>query len=83
MKHSLPQITRSVLVAILLLVCSISALAQIQYADGARKGLVTVKFTPAATASLPQVKVNARNNQLITGMAAFDAKARVVQAHSM
>jgi subtilisin family serine protease len=83
MNHSLPNIMRSLLVATLLIFCAMQAIAQNLYTDGVRKGMVKVKFTPAMTSSLPQARVNARNNQLTTGMTSFDAKARVVSAHSM
>jgi subtilisin family serine protease len=83
MNHSLPNIMRSLLVATLLIFCSMQAIAQNLYTDGVRKGMVKVKFTPAMTSSLPQARVNARNNQLTTGMTSFDTKARAVNAHSM
>jgi subtilisin family serine protease len=72
-----------VLITLIIVFCSITAIAQSQFDKGIKKGMVKVKFTPTTTAPLPQSKVNARNNRLTTGMATFDAAANSVQAHTM
>lgn len=75
--------SRRVLVAGLLVLCSLSAMAQLQYANGARKGMVKVKFTSSMTTSLSQLPVSARSKQLSTGIAAFDATAKSTKATNM
>ena len=72
-----------VLITLIIVFCSITAIAQSQFDKGIKKGMVKVKFTPTTSAPLPQSKVNARNNRLTTGMATFDAAANSVQAHTM
>jgi subtilisin family serine protease len=83
MKNSLLKSTSKVLVALLILVSTVHVTAQSQFDNGIKKGMVKVKFTQTTTTILPQSKVNARNNRLTTGMAAFDVAANAVQAHTM
>lgn len=83
MNHSLLMNARRGLVAVLLGLCSLTAMAQAQYVKGAKKGMVKVKFTPTMTTSLSTLPVQARSGQLSTGMAAFDAAAKSTKATNM
>lgn len=83
MNHSLLMNARRGLVAVLLGLCSLTAIAQAQYVKGAKKGMVKVKFASTMTTSLSTLQVQARSSQLATGMTAFDAIAKSTKATAM
>ena len=54
-----------------------------EYQNGARKGMIKVKFSPAISASLSNMQVSARRNQLTTGIEAFDKVAQSTSATNL
>lgn len=83
MNHSLLMNARKGLVATILFLCSLTAMTQAQYANGAKKGMVKVKFTPTMTTSLSQIQANARTKPSSLGLASFDAVATNAKATNM
>ena len=82
MNYYLRSMTRHILLVGMFLLCALAGWAQV-YQDGVRKGQIKVKFSPAMTTSLGQMKVNARSTGLTTGIEKLDAAAKKTGATNM
>ncbi|MFN8208970.1 MAG: S8 family serine peptidase [Bacteroidales bacterium] len=75
--------SRKVSLIIAFLMISLLGFAQVSYKNGIRKGMVKVKFTPAMSATVSQMKVSKRAGVLSTGIRTFDAVAQQSKASNI
>ena len=81
MQYFLPCLKRGLLLLSVVLLTTVLAVAQ-EFTNGARKGVIKVKFTKETTQSLSQMKVQS-GSLLTTGMQRFDAAAKRASAKNM
>jgi len=82
MHNYLRSMIRNTLLVTVFVLSAYSGWTQV-FQDGVRKGVVKVKFSPAVTASLSRVQVNARSRSITTGIASVDAVAKATSASNM
>lgn len=84
MNKSLHQLIIRIFLTGMFLLCLATAWAQTAtFQNGVRKGMIKVKFSTAAAASISQAPVNARGNKLTTGIQSIDVTANAVKATGM
>lgn len=83
MKDFLPNRLSRMLFVIAFTLFALAGWSQ-EYQDGAKRGMIKVKFAPTMTTSLRQLEVSTQNNgALKTGMKQFDAVAQKTSANDM
>jgi subtilisin family serine protease len=75
--------SRKAALVLAFLIFSLAGFAQANYKNGIRKGMVKVKFAPAMSATVSQMKVSKRAGVLSTGIRTFDAVAQQAKASNI
>src|SRR5688572_6579738 len=84
MNKSLHQLIIRIFLTGMFLLCIATAWAQTAtFQNGIRKGMIKVKFSPAAAVTIDQAPVNARGTKLTTGIQNVDLVASKVKASGM
>lgn len=82
MQKSLRIITKRIVLVVAFVLIAFTGWTQ-AFQNGVRKGVIKVKFSPAVTRSLSNIRVNARSKTVTTGIAAIDAVAQATSARNM